>query len=353
MCSRRSSLVESGRCNGRLTRPREDARGILMRTHLPVSYGDAFARCFYLEQAPSILMRPLSRHQLAATRLSCKAGLPDPSASVRPEPAFTISVHLTDPQFRGWGTWVSGTFQKVNSWQAGGIGIYDLESDPIAFRPTGFDAVHYNLPRTTLDAFTEDHCMSRVRALLCEQGTKDPVIYHMTQILLPSLGANAQLSDLFFEHFVQMFVGRLVETYSALKLPVERRRRGLARWQMSRARELLDQHPQGDISLARLARECGLSVSQFARSFKQSFGSSAHRYLILQRIEQAKTLLMHSNRGLSEIGLKLGFCDQAAFSRTFRSFVGIPPGKWRAERRARSQSIVARRETDPPTERSH
>jgi AraC family transcriptional regulator len=324
-----------------------------MRTHLPVSYGNTFAKCFYMEQAPSILMRPLSRQQLAVTRLTCKTGLPDPTASVRPEPAFTVAVHLMDPQFRGWGTWVAGKFLKVDSWCTGGIGIYDLESDPIAFRPTGFDAVHYNVPRTTLDAFTEDSELPRADSLLCEQGTKDPVLYYMTQTLLPSLESNAQLSNLFFDHFVQMFVGRLVETYGALKRPAERRRGGLAPWQMSRARELLDQHPRGDVKLTRLAKECGLSVSHFSRAFKRSFGSSAHRYGVQQRIEQAKVLLAHSDSELSEIGLKVGFCDQAAFSRTFRSFVGIPPGKWRAERRARKAAIAVRDAADLTEQRSH
>jgi AraC-like DNA-binding protein len=122
---------------------------------------------------------------------------------------------------------------------------------------------------------------------------------------------------------------------------------------MSRARELLDQHPRGDVKLTRLAKECGLSVSHFSRSFKRSFGSSAHHYLVQQRVEQAKLLLAHSDDELSEIGLKVGFCDQAAFSRTFRSFVGIPPGKWRAERRARKAAIAARDAADLTEQRSH
>jgi hypothetical protein len=61
----------------------------------------------------------------------------------------------------------------VNSWIAGGIGIYDLESDPIAVRGSAFDSIHYNLPRTTLDAFTEDSEMPNVDTLVCTQGTRE------------------------------------------------------------------------------------------------------------------------------------------------------------------------------------
>ncbi len=324
-----------------------------MRTHLPLSYGNAFAKCFYLEEAPSVLIRPLSRQQLAVTRLTLKNGLPDPTASVRPERAFTIAVHLKDPDFSDWGTWVAGKFQRVKSWVAGGIGIYDLEADPIAFRPTAFDAVHYNLPRTTLDAFTEDSGLPRVDTLLCEQGIKDPVIYYMTQTLLPCLESNTQLSNLFFDHFVQMFCGHLLESYGSVRPLPEPHRGRLAPWQVSRARELLQQCPAGDLRLASLARECGLSVSQFARSFKRSFGLSVHRYVVSQRVEEAKWLLLYSGKALSEIGLQLGFCDQAAFSRTFRGAVGAPPGKWRAERRSNRIADRPKGMTDHPKKWSH
>src|SRR5580692_8239343 len=302
-----------------------------MRTHLPISYGNEFAKCFYLNEAPSLLMRPLSRAQLAVTRLTLKDGLPEPSASVRQEKAFTISVHLIDPVFAGWGTWVAGKFLRVKSWTAGGIGIYDLESDPRALRNTAFDSIHYNLPRTTLDAFTEDCGLPKVDTLLCDQGTPDPVLYHLTRMLLPSLGLRNQLSDLFLDHFVLMLCGRLVDRYASVRATPTVHHGGLAPWQMRRTRELLDQHLAGDLRLAMLAQECGLSVSHFARCFKRSFGSSVHRYVILQRVETAKGLLLHSGHSLSDIAMQTGFSDQAAFSRTFGTIVGTTPGRWRTQ----------------------
>jgi AraC family transcriptional regulator len=301
-----------------------------MRTHLPISYGDGLAKCFYLNAAPSLLMRPLTQSQLAVTRLTLKDGLSEPTASVRPEKAFTIAVHLVDPVFRGWGTWVAGKFLKVKSWRAGGVGIYDLESDPRAVRNTPFDNVHYNLPRSTLDAFTEDIGLRKIDALLCEQGTSDPVLYHLTQMILPYLGSHAPVEDLFLDHFVLMLCGRLVNTYNSVKAIPTIHRGGLAPWQARRARELLGQHLSGDLRLATLAHECGLSVSHFARSFRRSFGSSVHRYLILQRVESAKALLRYSRCSLPEIALQSGFADQPGFCRTFSAVVGTPPGKWRS-----------------------
>lgn len=302
-----------------------------MRTHLPITYGKELARCFYVNEAASLLVNLPPRAQLAVTRVTRMDGLPTPSASVRPEKAFTIAVHLIDPDFRRWGTWVDGRFVRVKSWQAGGIGIFDLESDPRALRDSAFDCVHYNLPRTTLDAFAEDAGLPRVGNLACEQGTRDPALYHLTQMVLPYLGSTQQPSDLFLEHFVLMLCGRLVEAYGSVGRVARIHPGGLARWQIHRVRELIDQYRARDHSLARLAEECGLSTSQFARSFKRSFGFSVHRYVILQRVETAKTLLRGSRLRLADIALQAGFSDQAAFSRTFHGIVGTTPARWRIQ----------------------
>jgi transcriptional regulator GlxA family with amidase domain len=62
---------------------------------------------------------------------------------------------------------------------------------------------------------------------------------------------------------------------------------GLAPWQKRRALEILHENMRGRIRLSDTARECRLSVSQFARSFKSSFGASTHQRLIQHRIDHA------------------------------------------------------------------
>jgi AraC family transcriptional regulator len=296
---------------------------------LPINYGNKFAKCFALKEAPSVLLRPMSRSQLAITRLIVKGLVEFPK--VIPEKAFTISVHLYKPVCRGWGTLVDGKFLTVESWMEGGVGIYDLESDPRAFRNSAFDSVHYNLPRTTLDAFTDDGGLPKVGALLATQGVRDATLFHLTKLILPALSQPKPFCQLFLDHFVLMFCSHVVHTYSASRTVPKVYQGGLAPWQTRRVAELLHEHLDGELRLSTLASECGLSVSHFARSFKISFGAPVHRYLISQRLESAKDLLLHSNKSLSDIALQVGFSDQAAFSRTFSALVGATPGRWRRE----------------------
>jgi hypothetical protein len=82
----------------------------------PINYGNEFAKWFALKEAPSVLLQPVSRSQLAITRLIVKKGLVE-LPRVIPEKAFIISVHLYKPVCRGWGTWIDGKFLPVESWR--------------------------------------------------------------------------------------------------------------------------------------------------------------------------------------------------------------------------------------------
>jgi AraC-like DNA-binding protein len=97
--------------------------------------------------------------------------------------------------------------------------------------------------------------------------------------------------------------------------------------------ELLSEDLSGRIRLSALAAECGLSISHFARSFKASFGVSAHRWLVQRRIERSQELLIETRESLADIADQAGFADQAAFTRTFHQIVGISPGRWRRDHR--------------------
>lgn len=58
---------------------------------------------------------------------------------------------------------------------------------------------------------------------------------------------------------------------------------------------------------------------------KQTFGVSPHQYVLRQRIERAKTLLLQGDCSLVELADRLGFADQSHFIRQFKRFVGMTP----------------------------
>jgi len=306
-----------------------------------LNVGDDFGRCFRLRKAPSLLLASTTRPQLAATRITVPFGLPQPVGPLQPERGFTISVHLRKPSCSGWGMWLDGKFAPTQHWDEGGVGIYDLEADPRAVRPSAFDSVHFNLPRATLDAFTADCDLEPAGSLLCTEGRRDDILFGFARFMVPWLGNNVRISTLTFDFFVQMFCSHVAITYGGVAL-LPKGVGSLAAWQKSRVVEIVHAGLHGDLRLPTLANECGLSISHFCRAFKRSFGMSVHRYVIQRRIEFAKFLLKSSSSSLAEIALQTGFCDQAAFSRTFGRVVGTSPRRWLNEQKKQIQPISAR-----------
>jgi AraC-like DNA-binding protein len=131
---------------------------------------------------------------------------------------------------------------------------------------------------------------------------------------------------------LQMLLGaHLLQRYARLRQSPRIAAAGLVPSQKRRVIELLNENLAGRIHLSDMARECGLSISYFARSFKASFGMSAHRWLVHRRVERSKELMAHTTESLAEIADEAGFADQPAFTRAFHRIVGVSPGRWRRD----------------------
>ena len=298
------------------------------------AYSNQRARYPHIEEAPTLLFPPNEKSQLAITRLTSNTGV-EQSARIPRTNAFLIAISMHPTALCGRENWIDGKHSRTSPWSTGGVGIYDLETGT-GWRLAGaFDVVQYQLSRTMLNRFTDDRGLSRVDTLLCLEGIIDPELRHMTQMILPSLGEPDLFSQLFLDHFCLMLCAHLVSKYSVSASPATHLQGGLSTWQKRRVTELIDACLDQNLKLTRMADECGLSVGHFARSFKTSFGMSAHKHLVLQRVKAAKALLAGPNHPLSDIALKVGFSDQAALSRIFKRITGTTPKQWRAEIRSR------------------
>jgi AraC-like DNA-binding protein len=105
----------------------------------------------------------------------------------------------------------------------------------------------------------------------------------------------------------------------------------LAPWQQRRATELLCADLAENQPLERIAAECRLSASHFARAFKHTMGIPPHQWLTNARINMACDLMLRSALPLAQISSMCGFSDQSHFSRMFSRIEGISPGAWRRQ----------------------
>src|SRR5436190_20523034 len=110
-------------------------------------------------------------------------------------------------------------------------------------------------------------------------------------------------------------------------------RAGLAPWQVDRAVRLLLGDLAQEISVERLAAQCGLSRSHFGRAFKATMGLAPHRWLTHIRIARAQEMLA-GRTSIAEIALHCGFADQSHLTSVFNAVTGCSPAAWRRQRRA-------------------
>ncbi|MDR2080023.1 MAG: AraC family transcriptional regulator [Treponema sp.] len=85
------------------------------------------------------------------------------------------------------------------------------------------------------------------------------------------------------------------------------------------------------ISLQEIASAAGLSAPYFSTIFKEEMGENLSSYLNRLRVEKAEHMLTETGLTLNEIASSCGFEDQSWFSKIFKSYTGISPGKYRAQ----------------------
>jgi AraC family transcriptional regulator len=166
--------------------------------------------------------------------------------------------------------------------------VIDFDSQPRCWAGSAFDYVHYSVPRQGLGDIAEDLGFGRVSDYRLAVLEDDLVLAQITKSILPSLGRSDRLSVLALDQFSLILGAPLIQRYGFLQKTERRSKGGLAPWQKRRACELLHENVHGRIRLSDIARECGLSVSHFARSFKTSFGTSMHQWLIQHRMDRPR-----------------------------------------------------------------
>jgi AraC-like DNA-binding protein/mannose-6-phosphate isomerase-like protein (cupin superfamily) len=86
-------------------------------------------------------------------------------------------------------------------------------------------------------------------------------------------------------------------------------------------------HP---ISMIALAKLCRLSPAQFRRVFARACGRSPIAYQRRLRLQEACRLLRQTDETVERVAGLVGYAEPSFFARTFRTHIGMSPGRYRA-----------------------
>src|SRR5439155_13222620 len=277
---------------------------------------------------PSVWRAPAS---FSVLRLESACGMADRITKLASAPALLVSVSIRSLSMANYQLWVDDKLVPTPFFPAFRSNVVDLDAKPRCWAGSAFDYVHYHVPRKALDDIAADFAVGPVEGYKLTVVEEDLVLSQLTKSILPHIGREGSPSPLSVDYLQLLLGAHLLQRYARLQKPPRITKAGLGPLQQRRAVELLNENLGSRIRLSDLARECGLSISHFGRSFKASFGMSAHRWLVHRRVERAKALMAQTEESLAEIADDVGFADQAMFTRAFRQIVGVGPGRWRRD----------------------
>jgi len=292
-------------------------------------YGDGFASVYRMSSSRWHRERTMGRGTLAVTELKFDKPAPDLSEPLPYDDAFLVSVLLLPVSNHE--LWKNGRPVSVGGVrEAGHTHFFDLRQKPQGLFRRPSHVVHFYMPLATLNMLAEQEHVQPITDFDYKQsvGKDDPVMRHLAAATLAAFDDHHAGSGLLLDSILTAAGAHVLLKYGAsARSAREQRTYGLAVWQERHAKDLMDESL--DISLADLARECGLSVSQFRRGFRRTTGVAPHQWLLARRVERAKKLLAHSDRPLAEIALACGFANQSHFNSTLKRLIGVSPGRWR------------------------
>ncbi|MBD2309592.1 helix-turn-helix transcriptional regulator [Chroococcidiopsis sp. FACHB-1243] len=156
-------------------------------------------------------------------------------------------------------------------------------------------------------------------------GQQDLQLHQVAMLLLAEMQSGVILGRLYVESLTQVLVIHLLRHYSTFTQTITFQNRSLTHTQLQQAIDYIQIHLNRDLSLAELASVIGISPTYFASLFKQAMGISPHQYVIQQRVERAKLMLLKTDLAIADIALQVGFSSQSHLTQQFKRVTGLTP----------------------------
>jgi transcriptional regulator GlxA family with amidase domain len=88
-------------------------------------------------------------------------------------------------------------------------------------------------------------------------------------------------------------------------------------------------HPEGDLSVERLAGRAHMSTRNFARAFRQEVGATPGAFVEAVRLERAKQMLEATETSVDQVARDCGFGTPETLRRVFARRLGVTPSDYR------------------------
>lgn len=257
-----------------------------------------------------------------------------PGVSETPEPwqGYAVVLCLSHQPYRGHQA--IGSYRYSGLYSNGDLSLTPLHL-PASYRAEGDDRF--------LSVQFSRSFLHRIAAATSEQDpenldlsfqfhVRDPQLMQFLLLLRTELHqGESKSSHVYVSSLANLIALHLIRNYSAFS----NRRQAIdgkhhfADRKFSQVATYIESHLDRPLKLADVAKVAGLSPHHFGRLFKQSTGFSPRQYIIRQRVQKARQLLLNSELSLADISIECGFHSQSHFGKSFKDLMGLTPGHYR------------------------
>jgi AraC family transcriptional regulator len=150
-------------------------------------------------------------------------------------------------------------------------------------------------------------------------------LHQIAMLLLSELKSSGIMGRLYVESLTQILVIHLLRNYSSSTPQIAPQHSGLTAIQLRQTIDYIRDRLDQNLSLAEIAATINISPTYFASLFKRATGNSPHQYVIQQRVERAKVLLLTTDLAITSIAFQVGFSSQSHLTQHFKRLTGSTP----------------------------
>ena len=98
--------------------------------------------------------------------------------------------------------------------------------------------------------------------------------------------------------------------------------------------QFISNHLNRNISVEEIAKHMNMDRTTLSKKFKRELGFNISSYIMSRKLEEAKSLLIYTDKTISEISEYLCFSTQSYFQNVFKAKYGMTPKKYRESQKS-------------------
>ncbi len=195
-------------------------------------------------------------------------------------------------------------------------------------------AMHNAVGFTVLNSFADDQGRIGNRELTKYNGQRGHTAFGFLEEAAAAPSITPSLRQAFITSLVEAFLVALISDIARGSTPSHT---DYSSPLVANARKLvLAQLSDPQLSVAGIARQLSYHPDHLSRIFQQNVGATLGEWILQERIQAAKTLLVQNHHNVSEVCWACGFSSPSYFIRAFRLRTGHTPGQYRIQALAKS-----------------